>query len=69
MSDITEASLMVVGAPNRRGRPRVAERKVPVTTYLPPAYYDRITRAANARGEHVSEMLCTILVKALTPDR
>jgi hypothetical protein len=45
----------------------VSERKVPVTTFVPPAYYDRITKMAAAQGEHVSVLLCDVLIKAFTP--
>jgi hypothetical protein len=64
MSEITEQSLLIVG-PRQRGRPRVAERKVKLTTNVPPAYYDRIQKLAEAQGEHLSVFTCRLLADAL----
>jgi hypothetical protein len=64
----TEMPVFFAGGDRRkRGRPRVSERKVPVTTFVPPAYYDRITKIAAAQGEHVSVLLCDVLIKAFAP--
>jgi hypothetical protein len=64
MSEITPESLLVVGGA-RRGRPPVKERKVTLTTNVPPAYYDRIQKLAEAQGEHVSVFTCKLLGDAL----
>lgn len=68
-SSTPDVPMFFVGGdePRRRGRPRVAERKVPVTAFVPPAYYDRITKMAAAQGEHVSVLVCDVLMKAFTP--
>lgn len=60
--EITEESLMVLSR-RRRGRPTVEAKKVPVTTWVPPAYYDRLTKMAHARGEHLSAFLCVHVEK------
>jgi hypothetical protein len=65
MSEITPESLLIVGGTRARGRPRVAERKIALTTNVPPAYYDRIQKLAEASGEHVSVFTCKLLGDAL----
>lgn len=65
MSEITPESFRIVGGQRARGRPRVAERKVPLTTNVPPAYYDRIVQLAEAQGEHLSVFACKLLEDAL----
>lgn len=51
--------------PRRRGRPRVPQRKVPLTTNVPPEYFDRIQQLAKAQGVHLSAFTCKLLGDAL----
>lgn len=63
MSDAND--VVVLGGPRPRGRPRLPERKVRLTTNVPPAYYDRIQQLAKARGVHLSVFTCKLLEDAL----
>ena len=50
---ISRSSLHVFGgppAPNRGGRPKVAEPRIPVSSRVTAAEYDRIAAAARAQG-------------------
>ena len=55
---ITRASLHVFGGAqagrNRGGRPKVAEPRVPVSSRVTAAEYDRIAAAARAQGVSVA---------------
>jgi hypothetical protein len=52
---ISRDSLTFFGGPERpRGRPRVAEPRVPVSSRVTAAEYDRIVEAARARGVTVA---------------
>lgn len=65
MNEVTADSLLIVSPRNRGGRPKVSERKVPLTVNVPPAYFDRIQKLAQAEGEHLSVFTCRLLGEAL----
>lgn len=66
---ITRDSMHVLDAagrtPNRAGRPKVAEPRVPVSSRVTPAEYDRLAQAARARGVSVAAFVRATLRAAL----
>ena len=68
---ITRDSLTFFGAsvrtPNRGGRPKVAEPRVPVSSRVTAAEYDRIAAAARARGVTVAAFVRAACRSALRP--
>jgi hypothetical protein len=61
----SDPSLVVFSGQRRRGRPRVADPKVSVTTWVPPAYLDRLSKLAIKHDVGVSLVVRRILMKAL----
>lgn len=49
------------------GRPPVQERGVTVNTWLRESDYDRLIRVANKRGESVSALVRSLLLRRLPP--
>jgi hypothetical protein len=73
---ITRASLHVfasaepaAAAPNRGGRPKVAEPRIPVSSRVTAAEYDRIAAAARARGVSVAAFVRAACRSAIRPPR
>ena len=67
---ITRASLHVFGAapaaaPNRGGRPKVAEPRIPISTRISAREYDAIVVAARARGVTVAAYVRATLRTAI----
>jgi hypothetical protein len=54
-------------APNRGGRPKVAAPRVPVSSRVTAAEYDRLAQAARARGVSVAAFVRATLRAALRP--
>ena len=54
---ITRDSIRILETPppNKGGRPRVPEPRIPISARITPSEYDAITRAANERGVSLSE--------------
>jgi hypothetical protein len=57
---ITPASLTVLGA-RPRGRPKVLEPLVPMTTWVPMREYDRLVRMASTNGQPLSSLVRDLL--------
>lgn len=51
--------------PRGRGRPRVAEPRSTVSTWLPASYHDRLIRMANQQDVKVSALVRQLLVLRL----
>jgi len=69
---ITKDSISLFGADIRtppRGRPRVAEPRVPVSIRLAASEHDRVIAAANTHGVSVSEFMRSAVLRALRPPR
>jgi hypothetical protein len=69
---ITRDSIHVLDAnatPNRGGRPKVPEPRVPVSSRVTPAEYDRLATAARARGVSVAAFVRATLRAALRRPR
>lgn len=64
MSEQTEPSLVIVGA--RRGRPRVEEPRVSVSSWIPESQYDKLVRLANKREQSVSSLVKDLLKLRIT---
>lgn len=69
---ITRDSMHIFGgaeasAPNRGGRPKVPEPRVPVSSRVTPADYDRLAEAARRRGVSVAAFIRATLRSALRP--
>lgn len=65
---ITRESIHVIGGPpepNRGGRPKVPEPRVPVSSRVTAAEYDRLAQAARARGVSVAAFVRSTLRDAL----
>jgi hypothetical protein len=54
---------------NRGGRPKVPEPRVPVSSRVTPAEYDRIAQAARAQGVSVAAFVRAACRSALRPPR
>lgn len=52
----------------KRGRPRLAEPKVCVSTWVEPSEYDRIIKLAARRREPISSLVRSLLMLRLPPD-
>lgn len=55
--------------PRRRGRPPAEEPKSTISAWIPAAQHDQLVRIAHQRGESVSQVVRTIVTRALTPAR
>lgn len=64
MGEVSADSLMIAG-PRKRGRPPVAEPLQPVTTWVPPAYLERLDRLARKHDVSVSKLVCRVLLEAM----
>lgn len=65
---ITRASLHIFGgtpAPNRGGRPKAPEPRIPISTRISAQEYDAIARAARARGVTVAAFVRATLRTAI----
>lgn len=51
--------------PNRRGRPRLLDPQVPVTTWIPSSHYDRIAALARKNNVAMSAVLRNIVILRL----
>jgi len=60
MSESKEPSLMVLGD-RRRGRPRVAEPRSTLSTWVPAREYDRLVKMANHREQSLSSLVRDLL--------
>jgi predicted HicB family RNase H-like nuclease len=56
-------------APNRGGRPKVAEPGVPISTRISPRDYDAIATAAAREGVSVAAFVRATLRSAIRPPR
>jgi len=65
---MSDTDLLILGS-RRRGRPPVAEPLKPVTTWVPPAYLERLDRLALKHGVPVSRVICKLIEQALAPTR
>jgi len=66
---ITRDSMHVldpVGTPNRGGRPKVAEPRVPISSRVTAGEYERVAKAAAARGVSVAAFVRATL-RAVLP--
>lgn len=50
------------------GRPRVTERMTPVSTNLPPAYYERLTKLATKHDLPVATVIRRLLILRIPRD-
>lgn len=64
MGDVSANSL-IVASPRRRGRPKVDEPLKPVTTWVPPAYLDRLDALALKHDVSVSKFVRRAIEDAL----
>lgn len=53
------------GSRNRGGRPRSAEQKSSVSTWLPTAAHDRLIAVASAKETSVSEIVRVIILNVI----
>ncbi len=58
MSDESTGVMM----PRPRGRPRVDEPLERISTRVPTAYYDRLNKIANKRGESMSQLVRSLII-------
>jgi len=61
-----EPTLLIVGD-KRRGRPRVAEPRSSVSTWVPVSLHDRLIAVASAREISVSELVRESIVIRIQP--
>lgn len=55
--------------PTRRGRPRVQETSVNLSTWIPTSAYDRLVRQAKHEDTTVSKLAKRLLLKQIIPTK
>jgi hypothetical protein len=66
---VTRDSIAIFSAPNRGGRPRVAEARIPISSRVTPQDYDRIASAAARQGISVAAFVRAIVRRAVAPPK
>jgi hypothetical protein len=65
LAGISVTDIKLTPVPSRRGRPRVKDATVPVTTWVPRSTFDRLTAYARKHDESMSAILRNMVILRL----